>query len=218
VALRSFLGTVLVVSLAGAVLAAVSGYFLREHPFAAWIAAGVALIESFATGVLLGGKRAVVMALVHGLRSLRLGRSAVRLIFDRLLGADPAAQGGEPGALVRVAERIPLAQAERRLTDAVHGLLDTPPAEGGQASWWRRRLHSRLLDLVRKYTLARFRQEGAESGGIDLVKVRVEVEETIDDRLVGRFRSGLNLWTLLVVLGLPVAVFAQTWIVLALWH
>src|SRR5262245_12775251 len=96
VGLRSFLGTLAAVGLAGVVLAAVSAYALREQPVYAWVAAGAALAESFAAGALLGGKRAVVMALAHGVRSHHLGRSAVGVVFDRLLGP------GEPGgALAR---------------------------------------------------------------------------------------------------------------------
>src|SRR3954449_8964042 len=79
VALRSFLGTVIAVGLAGVVLAAASAYLLRAQPVYAWLAAGVALAESFAAGALLGGKRALVMALVHGVRSQQLAGSAVRL-------------------------------------------------------------------------------------------------------------------------------------------
>src|SRR5579884_4128867 len=86
IALRSFLGTLLVVSLAGVFLAAASAYFLRHHPLYASIATAVAVAEAITAGILLGGKRAIVMALVHGLLSLKLGRATVHLLFERLLG------------------------------------------------------------------------------------------------------------------------------------
>jgi hypothetical protein len=64
---------------------------------------------------------------------------------------------------------------------------------------------------VRKYTLARFREEGATHGGINLFKVREELERTADDVLVQKVRDGMRAWTLLVVVGLPLLVAAQTW-------
>ena len=55
VALRTFLRTVLALTLAGVVLAGVSYLFLREHPWPyGVIAAAVALIESITTGFVLG--------------------------------------------------------------------------------------------------------------------------------------------------------------------
>src|SRR5262245_41015553 len=74
VALRSFVGTVLVFTLVGVVLAGLSYYVLREHH---WIygvtAVALALLEAVTAGVVLGAKRAVVLAVAHGLGSLRLG-------------------------------------------------------------------------------------------------------------------------------------------------
>jgi hypothetical protein len=77
-------------------------------------------------------------------------------------------------------------------------------------------LHTRLIGVVQKYTLARFRQVDAQQGGVDLARVQTELEETIDDRLAARFRKGLNLWMVAVGCGLPVVVAAQTYIILAL--
>jgi hypothetical protein len=215
VALRSFLGTFLVVSVAGAFLAAASAYLLRHHPLYASVAAAVAAAEAVATGALLGGKRAIVMALVHALHSLRLGRATVRLVFERLLGVTRGQElDNRGGALALAAERLPLAQAESRLTAAVDHLLAAPSSEGG--GWFRRRVRARLLRAVQRYTLARFREEGARSGGVDLVKVRAELESKADEMFLRRVRGGLNLWTALVVVGLPAAVFAQTYLLIAL--
>src|SRR5690242_16944466 len=82
VAVRSFVGTLAVLTAAGVALAAVSVYFLRDHTGYATIAALVAVAEGVATGVVLGAKRAIVMAVAHALGALRLGRALVRLIFD----------------------------------------------------------------------------------------------------------------------------------------
>src|SRR4051812_11411236 len=109
VAVRSFLGTLLIVFLAGVVLACISAYWLRGQPLYATIAVLAALVESITVGAVLGAKRALVMTLVHALRSFHLGRSTVRLIFERLLG------GADRGTILASAvERLPLAQAERR--------------------------------------------------------------------------------------------------------
>jgi hypothetical protein len=211
VALRSFLGTLLIVFLAGVVLAAVSAYLLRDHPLYASIAAVIALAEALASGIVLGGKRALVMALVHGVRSFHLGRSAVRLVFERLLGVSAADPFGERGGMARLAERLPLAQVERSLTSVAERL--GAEEQGGRL---RRTIHARLIGMVRKYTLARFREENARHGGVDLARVQAELEEKIDDRLVSRLRSGLNLWTAAVVCGLPLVVAVQTYLVIAL--
>jgi hypothetical protein len=214
VALRSFLGTFLVVSVAGAFLAAASAYLLRQHPLYASIAAVLAVAEAVIAGILLGGKRAMVMALVHGLRSLQLGQTAVRLVFTRLLGvAESQESGSRNGALVLAAERLPLAQAESRLTAAVNHLLAAPAGEGG---WFRRRVRGLLLKTVKRFTLARFREEGDRFGGVDLGKVQADLETRADGMLLRGVRGGLKLWTVLVVIGLPAVVFAQTYLLLVL--
>ena len=215
VAFRSFAGTLLVLILAGFVLAGGSYYFLSDTPLYAGIAAVVAMAESVAAGVLLGGKRAIVMALAHGLTTLHLGKSAVRLVFGRLLGVSAEGEVGERGgAVAQTIERLPLAQAEKRLTEAISGLT---VESGGASGWFRRGLQRRLLGSVQKYTLARFREEGAQRG-VDLVKAQTELEGKMDTLLLGKLRAGMNLWTVLVVLGLPVAVAAQTFLIIMLLH
>ena len=106
---------------------------------------------------------------------------------------------------------MPLAQVERSLA----GVVDRLVAEG-EGGWLRRKIHARLIAAVQKYTLARFREENAQHGGIDLVQVQAELESTIDDRLVSKLRGGLNLWTAVVVCGLPAVVAVQTYLIIAL--
>jgi hypothetical protein len=214
VALRSFMGTLLVFMFAGLVLAGLSYYFLRDHH---WIygAIGVALalIESVGTGIIFGAKRAGAMAMAHALGSLRLGRSLVRLVFERMLGVAEADEFGERGGrIARSLERLPLAQAAQLLDSAVLSLA----GEAEQAGWLRRTIRARLVEIVRKYTLARFRAEGAKHGGIDLLKLKEELEQTVDDALVQKVRGALRLWTALVIVGLPFVVAAQTWLLLLL--
>jgi hypothetical protein len=214
VAGRSFVGTLVALTAAGAALALVSFYFLRDRPGYAAIVAVLALAEGVATGVVLGVKRAIVLALAHGLAELRLGRSLVRLVFERMPGVAPGEEAGERGGrIARGLERLPLARAERLLTEAVEDLAGAADDEAG---WLRRKVRARLLALVQKYTLARFRDEGARHGGIDLRKVREDLEERIDGALVTKVRGGLRLWVVLAIIGLPVVVAAQTYVALAL--
>jgi hypothetical protein len=216
VALRSFVATVLVLTLAGGILAGLSYYFLREHHWVyGAIAAAVALIESVTIGIVLGAKRAVVMAVAHGLNTLRLGQSLVDLVFERMLGVGGGDELGERGGrIARGLERLPLAQAEALLSGAVR----TVTGDMEEGGWLRRRIQARLLEAVRKYTLGRFREAGAKQDGIDLRKMKEELEQTVDDTLVRKVRGGLQLWTALVVVGLPLAVAVQTWVLIMLLH
>ncbi len=205
VAFRSFVGTLCLATLGGVVLAGLSCYFLREHPwFYGVLAAALALGESVTAGCVLGAKRAVMSAVAHGLGTLRLGRSFVRLIFERMAGG---AEGEASGRIARGLERLPFAQAEALLSRAVRNVM----GDAEQGGWLRRRIRTHLLEHVRKFTLARFREEGAQQGGIDLLKVKEELELTADDALVQKVRGGLQLATALVIIGLPVVVAVQTW-------
>src|SRR5262249_38053118 len=108
----------------------------------------------------------------------------------------------------------PLARADELLSSAVRAVT----GDAGQDGWLRRKIQTRLLEAVRKYTLARFRQEGAKHGGIDLLKVKEELERTVDEAMIEKVRGGLRFWTALVLIGLPLVVATQTWIVLMLVH
>jgi hypothetical protein len=217
VAARSFAGTVLVLLSTGILLACVSYYFLSDFPLYALIAVVVTLAESLTAGIVLGSKRAFIVALAYGLGLLRLGAFAVRMLFDRLLGVSADQQFGERGGwTARRLERIPLAQVERRLNQVVRDLVNAPDTGAGISGWIRGRIERTLLRLVARYTLARFRAEDVERGGIDLVKMQADLEAQIDDLLIAKLRRGLNLWTILVILGLPITVCAQTYIAFAL--
>jgi hypothetical protein len=210
VAFRSFVGTVFVLFLAGIVLAGLSYHYLSDRPLYAGIAAVLAVVESVAAGFMLGGKRAIVRALRHGLNTWRLGKAAVQMVFGRLLGVSAGQPGG---AVVQTIERLPLAEAEKRLGEAIEDLAEEA---GGATGWLRRGLHRRLLGAVQKVTLARFRDEGA--GGVDLRKAQAELADKMDSLLLGKLRTGLRLWTIVVVLGLPLLVAAQTYLARVILH
>src|ERR671936_114516 len=95
------------------------------------VAALVSLAECAVVGVVLAGKRALAMALVHAVGSQRMGGLAVRLIFKRVID-----------------ELLRAAPGPRGPSGAVRG--------------W---LRARLVRAVGRYTLARFREEGATEGG-----------------------------------------------------
>ncbi len=48
------------------------------------------------------------------------------------------------------------------------------------------------------------------------MKVKDELEDTIDDAVVRKVRSGMWLWTALVIVGLPFVVAGQTWVLIML--
>ncbi|MBI3821642.1 MAG: hypothetical protein HY289_03070 [Planctomycetes bacterium] len=214
VAVRSFVGTVTVLILEGIVLATASWYVLGQYWWVyGLMAAFVALVEAVVTGIFLGAKRALVMTFAHGLGKLRLGEMLLRLVFDRMIGiASTEAVGERGGRLVQVIERLPLAKADERLRKVIQDLT----GEAGQGSWLRRKIQSRLLDAVSKYTLARFRDEDAERGGVDLIKVKDEIEQNADDAIVRKVRGGVRTLTLAVILGLPFVVALQTWLAVLL--
>lgn len=218
IAVRSFLFTLLFMLLLGVVLAVVSYQILAEsNPVYGLIAAIVALAECVLVGVPLGVKRAIAGALVAGLQKYRIGSTLVQLLFGRLLGVSVEEAHGERGGwLARTAEHLPLAQAEKRIDDALHGLLHAPSEGGSLTGWLHRRVQNQLLASVRKLTLTRFREENAQHGGVDLIKVQRELGEHIDDWLISKFRLGTNLWTVAVLLVLPAQIVVTSYLIVAL--
>jgi hypothetical protein len=213
--LRSFLRTMVLLSCAGVILGIVTYYWLMGGaPFAANQRAVVAAVlavlvlgDCILAGIALAAKRAVAMALVHLLRSQRPGQAMASLLFQRLLGVTGGQPLGQRGGMVAQAvERVPLAQLEKRMSEAIGDLLGGEAAGGGIKGWMRRRLERRLLGMVQKYTLARFREADAQYGSVDLAAVQIEVESSIDDRLVRKLRRGIDLWTAVAVVLLAVQV------------
>jgi hypothetical protein len=218
VAIRSFCGTMLLMLCVGAALAAGAYYLLAQHqPWYGVVGGLVAMLEAAVVGLVWAGKRAALMALVQGVKKYRIGKASVRLIFERVLGVEGQRRFGErDGVVTSALERVPLAQAERRLGAAVQDVLDGPDESGGVVNWAKRWLRGRLLRYVEALTLARFRASGTEQGGLDLLEVRADLEERLDEALAARLKRALRLWTVLVLLGLPTQVFATVYIVIAL--
>jgi hypothetical protein len=218
VAGRSFLLTLLFMLLLGVVLATAScGILSGPHWLFGLVAALVALTECVCVGVVLAAKRAIAVTLVHALREYRIASTAVRLIFGRLLGVKAEEAHGERGGwATRTVERLPLVQAEKRLEEAIHEHLSASVEGSGLNGWLSQRVQSRLLRAVHAFTLARFRDEDARHGGVDLVKVQSDLGERIDALLLGKLRGGINVWMMVILVGLPVQILALDYVVLAL--
>ncbi len=227
VAIRSFCAAMLLMSCLGAVLGGTTYFILARYQTWYGVIGGlIALLEAIVVGVVWGGKRALTMTLIHGLKQNRIGKATVHLIFERLLPIDGEQAFGERGGIVtKTVERLPLAEAEKRLRAAVNAVLDESGetgglttggrATGGLASGARRWLREKLIHYVEACTLARFRETGSEQGGVDLLKVQDELENSLDQWLVTKLTASLNLWTVLILVGLPAQVFATVLLIIA---
>jgi hypothetical protein len=206
--LKAFAIAFFSMTVAGIVLAIVSFLVLDSHSrWAAVIASVVAIFEGIVAGALLGGRHATAAAAAHALGHLRLGGAAVRFVFERLLRIRDQTDPGDRGArLVEAGRKMPLAQAERLVTEKIDDLSKTAPAPG----WLAKKIRARVLSAVEAVTLSRFREADAREGGVDLVRLKTELEATIDERLAAKFKSSLTLWTIVAVVGLPATVAAQT--------
>jgi hypothetical protein len=211
VAVRSLAVTAATVLSAGVALAVLSWLAVRDCPW--WyglIAVVLAVGETTLAAFLLGAFRGVVNAVVVGLRRWQLGRVAVGRVFEWMLGVREEGEVGERGGVVaRGLERLPLAQANERLDAAVRAVT----GEAGEAGWLRRTIQRVLLKGVRAVTLARFRDDAARHGGIDLMKVRDELGGSVDWAVAEHFRGQRRGWTLAVAVGLPLLVAVQTAII-----
>ena len=126
------------------------------------------------------------------------------------------AHGERGGWVTRTVERLPLAQAEKRLEEAIREHSRASSEDSGPTDWLSRRVRTRLLGAVHEYTLARFRDENAQHGGVDLVKVQSDLGERIDAMLIGKLRGGINVWMIVILVGLPVQILALDYVVFAL--
>jgi hypothetical protein len=209
VSIRTFVRAMAAWTLAGAVLAGAAYATLGDAPgFHRAIAVVAALAESGVLGFFLATKRAIAMTTVHTLGTFQLGRLATRTVFQRLLGIVEGGQFGERGGrIARGLERIPLATADALLSNAIGSMVGDANGEGAL----RRKLNFQLVDMIHRYTLARFREDDAKFGGVNLAAVQAELEPTIDARLIGKLRAGVRIATWFSALALLAVVALQTW-------
>ncbi len=200
-ALRTLLRTTLGVLLFGCACLGLAAWWVIDS----WRSAALLLVPGLLALVVLAGvlaaKNAVLRGAIAGLQRLGLGGRLVRAAFSRLGVADDTAHGERAGTLGRVAERVPLQAAEQRFTAAVAGLLAERAAKTGVRAWLARRLMATVLERVSRVTLARFRQDEAQHGGVDLTLVRDELGGSIDGLLAAQLAAQLNRLNLLAGAG-----------------
>jgi hypothetical protein len=200
---RAIAGLLLSVAMTVAVFVpvAIGSAVLAHHPGQIWRGLLAFLITTLAfaiAGPALAVKRAVGDALLFGLQKLRIGDRTTAMLFDRM-GIHALDRAGERGgAMVQKVERVPLAQAEQYLRDAVDFVVRQKEGGGG---FFQKRMRQTLVHQVQRLTLARFRTHDKELPGVDLRRVRVEVAERADSALADAV-GGALLKTTLLVLGL----------------
>jgi hypothetical protein len=190
-ALQAFLRTALGMMVLAVVLAGVA--FAIAFDGVWWrgaLAVVLTLVDAGVIGGILSVKRAVLGALSRGLQQQHLGQRAALLVFS------------PDGPLGKVAERVPLAEAERRLRSAVEGLLGQAAQQTGVRAWFARGLQANLLGGIEQVTLARFRADAAEhGGGVDLAKVGAELGDRADQLLFSKVHGAANRLTALLAAG-----------------
>ncbi len=152
-------------------------------------------------------KNAVLRGLLAGVEKIALGQKLFRLVFDQLGVSEESVQGERAGGVGRALERLPLREAEAKLEGAVTAVLGQHSLERGVRAWLSRKLMAAALARVRSVTLARFRTQQAQLGGVDLLAVRNELGGAIDGLIARQVAAHLAKLNLLIA-GLYLALAA----------
>jgi len=208
-ALRAFAGTVVGMCVLSVVACIVSFELAAQGSVLRGVASVAASLVVFGiAGGLLAVKRALGSALLHGFARLSLGAKTSRVLFERMAGVDFAGAHGDRGpSAVRFAERVPLAEAEARLVAATDWLLRTDERTTG---FIRKRLRRAAIDRVATLTLARFRSDASQHGGVDIARVRDQVTTQVDAVVTKSISGGLLKVTLAIVAAAWVASIAAS--------
>lgn len=202
--------TFLLVVGAGAVSAVAAGLLIGGPPWRGLAIGGLTLLAAMIVAVPLAVQRGACRVAVEAIRRFQVPERLLHPLFERILGVgDP----GTPGKIAQAAQRVPLAEAEARLRSAASSLVKDPQ-ENGLRSALQRTAHGRIVSAIRSVTLARFRQDGADTGGVDLAKVRDELVARIDtmvaDQILSKSRAAVLLGTLAVLLAPPLIAYLLT--------
>jgi hypothetical protein len=213
IAVRSFFRTTFGLVLLGVGVVAINWYWAAQvGPIHSWLALAATLLLFAVGGCMLSVKRALAAALCSAVDKLDLGPKGLDLLFSQMLDVDDQDEHGERGRdAVRVAENIPLDEAEDRLKGTVTNVLKAPADGGGASGFVRRKLLTTLVRKIELVTLAEFRSEDQSGSGVDLILVRDRLGQEIDDRLLGLLRAASKKTTLLFAVGLVLASFLVTW-------
>ncbi|QOV88953.1 hypothetical protein [Humisphaera borealis] len=186
-------------------LALAAGYIAgRTSGIAGFLAVVFSLGFTAVVGFALAWQRAGLLTLADGIVASGIASKLFRSVFDKLIGGTGET---DQGLVSRTAGRIPLSQAEVRLSDAFASVSPELQASGVLAGVFRK-AHGSVIATIRRITLAEFRREGSDGGGVDLLKVRDHLANRIDAaaaegirRKVRLLTAGYVLLTVLVVLG-----------------
>ena len=175
---------------AGLTLALAAGCWLigaSAAPARGWAAALAAIALALPAGALIAWQRALAAGASGLVRDLGLARRVVDALFASFPGAG-------------VAAGLPLADAEARLCGAARAYV--PGTEGGAL---RAAIEKRLVAIVEKLTLARFRAAG---GGVDPARVRDELVARAGVLVTDRIEGGARTSTILLASGTVVVAVA----------
>ncbi len=215
---RTFFWSLTSVFFLGVILAWVAfAWMPAAEPIYRWGTAIVIVVQAAVLGVVLGGKRVIATGLTHWIERAELGKSTVRMVFSRMTSAEmkaspePAIASGEasdgpPGLL----ERLPLALAETRLKQVAERFMLPTDSRLGQRIG--RRTLQKIVAVVFKMSLARFRRDAADGHAINIAKVQKDLEAQIDAVLVQNLRAKTRLLTLAIVAALPLEALLLVWI------
>lgn len=198
-ALKALLKTVFGMALLGAVVTLTTVYFAAQG---SWLRGSIAAVLSLVALAIVTGilavKNAIMRGLLHGLKKLELGKRVLTLLFNQLGVTEKSTQGDRAGSVGRAVEKLPLRDAEAKLSGAVLSLLGERAGKTGLRAWLARKLIEATLKRIEAITLARFREEDSRTGGVDLLVVRDELASSIDGTLAGTLSAQLNKLNLLV--------------------
>jgi hypothetical protein len=201
-ALRKLFSTVVGIACVAVVLAVFA--FVRLGDVNVWLRlatlAAVLALSAGAAGML-GVKNAVNGALAEALQKARPAHHVLIAVFGAIakLAGRSNTIGRAVAATATTAERVPLADAERWLRQAIQGLIAADGAPGFRARM-ARAVRAKLGEKIEDVTLARFRSD--ESKGVDLDVVRDELAATIDDTVRQRVASAAFKLTIVGVIAL----------------
>jgi hypothetical protein len=211
IAVRSFFRTTFGLVLLGLGVVVINWYWAAQvGPLHSWLALTATLLLFLIGGGMLSVKRALASALCSAVDKLDLGPKGLDLVFSQMLNMkDEHGERGRDAA--RVAENLPLDQAEELLKGTVTNVLKAPDEGGGASGLVRRKLLETLVRKIEVVTLAEFRSEDQSGSGVNLILVRDRLGQEIDDRLLGLVRAASKKTTLLFAVVLVLASFLATW-------
>lgn len=139
------------------------------------VSAAIAGVCGVSATLVIASHLAVFSVARAALDKAQLGSLFFSVVFERLLSV------GSVGKALET--RIPLAQAQARLSRVVSTLTREDRGPSGVRGWLFGRVRTFLLKRVEQLTLARFRTEEQSKGAVDLIRVRDELAGTLDGLL-----------------------------------